>query len=70
MENDNEKIMLERKSDNEPSLRVSADQHGIHPDLIKPGKPTHTAYIKRFNRTYRNEVLACDWFNSLTEVRE
>ena len=47
-----------------------ADQHGIHPYLTKLGKPTHTAYIDRFNRTYRDKVFACDWFNSLTEVRE
>ena len=47
-----------------------AAAHGILVDYIKPGCPYQNAYIERFNRSYRNEVLDCYLFNNLNEVRQ
>lgn len=76
-----ERLRLERglpdilRVDNGPEFLSSefftwAEAAGMMIQYIQPGKPNQNAYIERFNRTYRNELLDLYLFRNLGEVRE
>ncbi len=61
--------------DNDPEfishrLENWAKEHNIQLVHIQPGKPAQNAYIERFNRTFREDILNAYLFNSLKEVRD
>jgi len=46
-----------------------ACERGIVINHIQPGKPAQNAYIERFNRTYREDILDLYMFDSVAEVQ-
>ena len=63
------------RCDNGPELVSSkfvewCEENDVEIKYIQPGKPNQNAYIERFNRTYREEVLSSYLFDDLDEVRE
>ena len=43
--------------------------HWVAIHYIQPGKPDQNAYIERFNRSYRTEVLNAHLFESIAELQ-
>lgn len=63
------------RSDNGPEFlgevfTAWAKSNGVALQYIQPGKPNQNAYIERFNRTFREEVLNQHLFARLEDVRE
>ena len=63
------------RCDNGPELTSQvftdwARARDIDVRFIQPGKPDQKAFIERFNRSYREEVLNAHLFESLADVQE
>jgi putative transposase len=51
-------------------MQAWAKQHHIELLYIQPGKPAQNAYIERFNRSYREEILDMYLFDTIEQVQQ
>jgi putative transposase len=63
------------RCDNEPELTSQSfvdwcGDHRVEILYIQPGKPVQNAYIERFNRTFRKEVLDAYLFEDLEQAQD
>lgn len=61
--------------DNGPEMTAQifanwCSENEVKINYIQPGKPNQNAYIERFNRSYRTEVLDPHIFSNLSQVRD
>jgi putative transposase len=52
------------------ALTSWCEEHGVRMLFIQPGKPQQNAYIERFNKSYRDEVLDAYIFGTIADVRD
>ncbi len=62
------------RSDNGPEFVATAVKGwittlGAKPAYIEPGSPWENGYVESFNGKFRDELLACEAFNTLAEAR-
>jgi len=50
-------------------LATFCKQKNVKLEFIKPGKPTQNAYVERFNRLYREDVLDAYLFNTKNQLQ-
>ena len=63
------------RCDNGPELlseafRAWCEENSVEIRYIQPGKPNQNAFIERFNRTFRSEMLSAYLFENLSQVRQ
>ncbi len=63
------------RMDNGPELIAQelldwCERNRLEPRHIQPGKPNQNAYVERYNRSFRNEILDAYAFEDLEQVRE
>lgn len=46
-----------------------AKEHGVKLLFIQPGKPNQNAFVERFNRSFREEILDAWLFNAVHEAQ-
>ena len=49
-------------------LKAYCESKSVKLEFIQPGTPTQNAYVERFNRTYREDVLDAYLFSSLKQI--
>lgn len=63
-------LRLDNGPENISKIMIAwAKKHGVYIHYIQPGKPAQNAYIERFNRTYREEVLDMYLFKNIAHVQ-
>jgi putative transposase len=63
-------LRVDNGPENISSVMVQwAQKHHVTIQYIQPGKPAQNAYIERFNRTYREEVLDMNLFYGISHIQ-
>ena len=63
------------RTDNGPEFRSKeyerwCEDKDVQPIYSSPGKPTENAYVERFNRLYREDILDAYLLNSLSQLNK